>query len=95
MVTVLGCKPLTIESSWLKPRWGQFSDQFSDLGPESKTGLWKCWGGNLVPPLQFAALFFFHVHGKTVHFLNIQEVLIGITTFLKPGPESGRGHPEK
>ena len=30
-------------------------------------------GGNVVPPFQFAALFF-HVHGKAVHFLNIQEV---------------------
>ena len=31
-------------------------------------------GGNLVPAFQFVALFFLHVHGKTVHFLNIQEV---------------------
>ena len=67
--------------------------EFDDLDPESKTGFWKCPGGNLVQPFQFGA--FFHVHGKAVHFLNIQEVLIGITIFLKPGPVSGRGHPEK
>ena len=36
--------------------------------------------------------FFLHVHGKTVHFLNIQKAPIASTTFLKSGPVSGRGH---
>ena len=39
--------------------------------------------------------FFLHVHGKTVHFLNIQKAPIASTTFWKNGTVSGRGHPEK
>ena len=39
--------------------------------------------------------FFFHVHGKAVHFLNIQKAPIASTTFWKNDTVFGRGHPEK
>ena len=91
MVTASSYKKLKSGLPWFKHHWGQFSD----LDPESKTGFWKCWGGVTWSHRFSLRRFFFHVHGKAVHFLNIQEVLIGITTFLKPKPVSGRGHPEK
>ena len=47
-----------------------------------------------MPPFQFVALFF-HVHNKTVHFLNIKKAPIAATTFLKNGTVSGWGHPKK
>ena len=53
-----GCKTQKIGVHGFESHWDRFSYQFSDLDPESKTGFWKCWGGNLVPPFQFAALFF-------------------------------------
>ena len=77
-----------------KPQYGKFFDQDT----MSDRGVHKCRAGNLAPPFQFVALFFsrvFLVHGKAVHFLNIQKALTASTTFWKNGTVFGRGHPEK
>ena len=60
MVTLSGCKTLKSGLLWFKPRWGQFLDQFSDLDLDKDKFLEVLGGGgggNLIPPLQFAALF--------------------------------------
>ena len=78
MVTVLGCKT---PQKWGYPgsnpngvnfmTWTQSQRQvFGSVGGG---------GGGLGATASVCGAFFFHVHGKTVHFLNIQEALIGST----------------
>ena len=52
-------------------------------------------GGKLGPTILVCGAFFFHVHGKTVHLLNIQNAPIASTTFWENGTVFQRGHPEK